>query len=501
MVGVCIIPIAMPANRNRRYCRLLWRASGGLLAAHVMGIRLVARAAGNRSRQNTIHRSILLGMLGIGALGSSVSAQQQALLNGVLSDEESAELAEWSTMYSHLLTEGTPADGAAVFEFTNPIMNSVYFSMRHAAARTVSNATGEPIDSCFVVVGQAVNLQAYSGIEDITAFIDEHVVETDLAADPQAGVQHLNVIANAQGPVDSFISGTTLISLGLPPTPVSTSADAGPIVTVSQPTQSWIDLVGQLGVDVALETDYLHANQVELMGGLTVSHQFMAELESAMHRNAPAGDAGSWSVSPADAVFGIFGRLPLAIVAFDDGVILVDATTGTVAGPYAPDAPLSASSLLALHGDLYDVGTPQGVVSASACAAPSWKLGPPPGTIAPNPAIPVPPSGPLARYPWTPPTPNPAPYPSPSPVNHDWHTPYHYTLRTCTGTASTCHCVAYGENFLAPPGKIVKFRRMCSANVGCSGENGSKPDSTPQYPKPVSQPPAAWGPCTTEWWY
>jgi len=172
-------------------------------------------------------------------------------------------------------------------------------------------------------------------------------------------------------------------------------------------------------------------------------------------------NATAWRV---DATFGVFGSLPLVGVTFDDAFVLLDATDGTLDGPFELESPLDATVLLASHSG-YTSGTTVKYVNASGCyvvVAPDWRTTPPPGwTPAPvvPPATPTTPNGRQSH--WT-----------------DWH---------CTPVSDplgrTCFCLSTGTGIgtgLPTVRTEVRCRCFPNANGDCLGVgSGTHPNVPP----------------------
>jgi len=385
-----------------------------------------------RRWRKALGAAVICGGLG---LATSVSAQSE-LFAGELDAAQQAEVEQWMAMYATLVDRGLYEEGAFDFAYTTAIMNTPLFSPRHAVARTVTSATALPIDACFVVVGTVTDAQLVEeqgqlvGGEEVVAVVDylnAELLSTDLSTDPQAGIQHLTTLAQSGTPVEMFISGTVLMSLGLPVALVEGSAIPGATVTVSAETQGVIDQLIMIAPTSAGLYDYSHEATAELTGQPTTVSQFINDIE--LQVESLVGPNVSWSVHQADAVFGAYGRLPMAVVRFDDGVILVDALTGAIAGPYDPDDALSGLELLLLHPEAYSDDMSQGVVDAAECYMKKWRGTPPPGgPFLPLDKKPAPPTGTWPTYPYTPPGPIDVPYPQPGPVEQNPNFPGHYTV-------------------------------------------------------------------------
>lgn len=429
---------------------------------------------------------------------TSLVCAQPELFAGTLTATQATEAAAWSQSYAHLLATNEIPLEAEDFAFTTAAMNGPLFSLRHSAARTTGAATGLAVDPCLIVLGNVVSYENQSTL-DVIAYLASTQVSTDMLADPAATIAHIDAIASSQVPVEIEINGSLLVSNGLSAVAVSgepviawtvlvSARTAGDIAALSALTPQIIGNLNAAGHDGSNQA-WAELNAVPLAADL-----LRAELEQQLPGVLdPASEA---RVGRADAVFGVYGRLALIVVEFDEGVVLVDSITGNIAGPFDPAGPWSASDLLENHPQAYTVGQAHEIIDAQACVLASWRPTPPPGTIVPFPPYP---GGPHPFFPYTPPGPLPAPWIAPTPDQQDPNTPGHYSSWSCVGTVTGCYCVTFGTVTTMPPpapGKNYQVRQRCSTAGVCTGEHGTKPTVPPTYPSPG----AGWT-CITEWYY
>jgi hypothetical protein len=427
---------------------------------------------------------------------SSLVCAQPELFAGALNATQATEAAAWSQSYAELLALNEIPVEAENFAFTTAAMNGPLFSLRHSAARTTAAATGLAVDPCLIVLGNVVSYESQSTL-DVIAYLASTQVSTDMLADPAATIAHIDAIASSTVPVEIEINGSLLVSNGLSAVAVSgepviawtvlvSARTAGDIAALSVLAPQIIGNLNAAGHDGSNQA-WAELNAVPLSADL-----LRAELEEQLPGVLdPASEA---RVGRADAVFGVYGRLALIVVEFDDGVVLVDSITGNIAGPFDPAGPWSASDLLEDHPQAYTVGQAHEIIDADACVLAKWRPTPPPGTIIPLPIFPG-----VPLYPYTPPGPLPAPWIAPTPVWQDPSTPGHYSSWSCVGTVTGCHCVTFGTVITVPPpapAKTFQVRQRCSTAGACTGEHGTKPTVPPTYPSPG----AGWA-CTTEWYY
>jgi len=200
-------------------------------------------------------------------------------------------------------------------------------------------------------------------------------------------------------------------------------------------------------------------------------------------------NATAWRV---DASFGVFGSLPLVGVTFDDAFVLLDATDGTLDGPFGLESPLDATVLLASHSG-YTSGTTVRYHNVNGCGAvarPRWRpTAPPGGPFTPRPAAPNLPPPPIV-IPGVPPG-----YPT---LPLDPSIPGWWTDWACSTTpgpgpwAATCTCYSYGR-YDDPGGGSHWVRRKCVGNFPCNaGPVGTPPGQFPAVPEPdgtLNEPP------------
>ncbi len=159
-----------------------------------------------------------------------------------------------------------------------------------------------------------------------------------------------------------------------------------------------------------------------------------------------------------------FGSLPLVGVTFHDAFVLLDATEGTMDGPFDLESPLDATALLAQHS-AYAATTTVRYVNPSGClmvAAPQWRTTPPPG--------------------WTP-----APVIPPNPATNPLGRPSHWTDWHCDPIPGIggrdCRCVSLGTGSgTRRPTVRTEVRCTCfpNANGDCLGVgSGTHPNIPP----------------------
>ncbi len=174
-------------------------------------------------------------------------------------------------------------------------------------------------------------------------------------------------------------------------------------------------------------------------------------------------------------------------VSLPQAVMLVDATSGRVAGPFEPGSAFNADGLLSQHTNVWN-GTPPVFRNRRGCmmvAAPGWQTTPPPGWT-PTPATPgVPATLPAGR-------------------------PTHWSDYECTpALGGRCRCVSTGSGtgtIGTPPAVTpISTRVVCTCSPDASGDC-SPPGGRPGHPgtPPPATPPALLTNCQCEdqeWYY
>jgi hypothetical protein len=442
---------------------------------------------------------------------SSLVCAQPELFAGALTATQATEAASWSQSYAHLLSTNEVPVEADGFTFTTAAMNGPLFSLRHSAARTTALATGLAVDPCLIVLGNVVSYENQSSL-DVIAYLASTQVSTDMLADPAATIAHIDAIASADEPVIVQINGSLLVSNGLGAIAVAGEPVIAWTVPVSARTSGDIAalsvLVPQIiGSLAAAGHDGSNQAWAELNALPLAADYLRAELEEQLSGVLdPASEA---RVGRADAAFGVYGRLALIVVEFDDGVVLIDSITGNIAGPFDPDGPWSASDLLEDHPQAYTVGQAHEIIDAEACALAKWRRAPNDDAPDYDPVpkrAPRPDNTPHPLVPYTDPDPLTGKWPVvPQPVQLDPNKDGQVTDWVCNG-GPPCHCVSYGRELdyrkdpNNPTTRIVRRRCTNSSDPNCNGANRGNPGVQPGERRPTPQPrPQDWT-CET-WWY
>lgn len=328
------------------------------------------------------------------------SPPSSAIYGGL--DQESAALVRtWYELYWSRLQTGEAHEDAAAFSFPPPL-NSPLFNPARAGHATVARLglaaaadPGEtpPAESEFMLHGR---------------------LATDIHANAAGTAEHLRLISQSSpGDYTVAIEGTALVTWGLKPVPVeNVSPGAQPAAAVSPHTLNAILALVEEAPAFAQAATGVEEWQKLITGEASKADNFRFTVEMMMF---------DWPVDvvfvePVDAVFGVYGSLPLTVVSFADAYVLMDPFTGNVAGPFEPGTPLDASSLLQHHPESYVPGSAISYFDmwGQAIVAPEVLAGTQPGQAEP-PNVPDPNPDPNPD-PDLEPSPNPDPAPNPDPV-------------------------------------------------------------------------------------
>ncbi len=191
------------------------------------------------------------------------------------------------------------------------------------------------------------------------------------------------------------------------------------------------------------------------------------------------------TIDRVDAEWGVYGSLPMVVVSAPDAYMLVDATSGRVAGPFEPGSAFNADGLLSQHTNVWN-GTPPVFKNRYGCEVAAIVPGYPPAPYRP---IPVP-AGP------TPP----------------FTTPGNPSAWTCVtvgpGLTAKCVCTAT-SNYDLPPGvtpppgytaPTIVVTTTCTYTGACDNPGVIPPSNItppngqcPQHPDTDVPPPSSPG--------
>lgn len=421
-----------------------------------------------------------------------------------------AEVQQWMNWYAHLVETGTPADDVPVFPFSTPIMNTALFSPRHAVARLITQATLTDVDVCEIVLGsRSHDFMESTAHQYYVDFLRNGMIATDLVDEPEASMAHFMAVIEAPDTVWAEIVGEFLISDGLPLPRVDADPSIPIFADVGLQSQEIIQSIQAMAPDMLWFSlvDADRQAQYELRNHFPSNADLLrAGLELRLDLNSDF-DPSLYTLRRADAVFGIFGRLPLVVAEFADGVLLIDGITGAVSGPFEPGLPLDATELLLAHPEAYTAGMPVQIIDAAHCPVGSWK--PQPQWQQGDPGKPNyrpkrdPAEGPHDPIDWTDPNPPLSPpFPVvPSPVQLDPNKDGWYDKWDCSRIDGVCSCVTYGME-INRDGVPVRTRRECtSTDANCQGNDHNVTPPTDSMPRPKPAGPNDTWNCTTYHWY
>lgn len=352
---------------------------------------------------------------------------------------------QFVNMLHQLRVTGQAPAGAATFNFSVPAADSPLFDPFLAARRTVFSAL-DPNGDCMTNIGDGV----------VANFVTTGMIASSLL-DTEAMLSHLVAIDEA-GPLADIsveILNNALVSTGLPLTPVTSHVTtAATPVTPDAAMAAWMT-----------EIEW-HAT--DFLAGLDPHDDLVARL-TGTPRQAELLASEIWTFSgdtlqdePNDiihlkATFGIYGALPVLALWRGDHYVLLDAVTGTMAGPYHETTMYNPVELLLLHS-VYQPGTGVDVLTEEDCTPTMgrWQPGLPPGGTprapAPNGNPPPMPHPPLPMWP--------VPLPL-NPNNPGWE-----SAQNCAAAGgNTCRCISALQ--YVTPGGIVWVLNTCTSTGPC----------------------------------
>ncbi len=443
----------------------------------------------------------LMALAGAAVLGAAagpeswVASAKAAVLvpdpvfTGSLTAAQQAEMMAWGQAYFNRI-EGVNQGGSnaatAAWNFATPAMNSPLFNPFYGPRQTLVNLGQVGESDCFKALVEAPGTDAVSQARRsaIKDALIGFTIKTDPVMDPNGTASHIVSILDAAyvAGLVTYTQDGKLVSEKLPlavlqgagvsvqfADNLSESSVTALLVLTSQAPGI---VVGAVGVTEA----------EGMVGGQGTKANAVAAGISAMLNQAGTGGA---AVLRMDAIFGVYGQLPVVYVALSDCAVLVDATTGAVSTPIKLGSPLDASGLLAQHPDAAASPFAHRMMSAAGCttiAAPSWTPGPVPAGYTPRPAKPpgapqVVPGfkDPFPPFPWTPAI-FPMPKFNPSALPNGWTSD-----TVCVTAAGFCVCVTYKMYTSTTPGAPIIYERTEEIwpRTVCGGTGTSSPSTTP----------------------
>ncbi|MCC5823701.1 MAG: hypothetical protein LAT64_10780 [Phycisphaerales bacterium] len=276
------------------------------------------------------------------------AAQPMEILYDDLDPQLKAEVKVFISMYTHLLIHGEPAEGADAFSFTHPDANSPLFQPYVAYVRTLAKIKGGG-DSRFF--GHLV------GPADVAAYSDGTFVFTP-TSEPAPTLNHLSAIMASGGTAQASVTDGVLSSVGLGVQPVE---GGSPYVSPLDPPEfeDWMADLASLAANTAATLDPAMDIRHMLLGEPTNAERMRASLDAwlQVHRADDFG-LGSYVIH---GMFGRFGALPVIVLSYADGYLLVDGIDGTLAGPYLYDDEIDLVSLVSLRSEHDGVSSVSGV--------------------------------------------------------------------------------------------------------------------------------------------
>ncbi|MCC5823509.1 MAG: hypothetical protein LAT64_05560 [Phycisphaerales bacterium] len=394
------------------------------------------------------------------------AAQPMEILYDDLDPQLKAEVKVFISMYTHLLIHGEPAEGADAFSFTHPHANSPLFQPYVAYVRTLAK----------IKAGDDFYFGHLVGPAEVAAYSDGTLVSTSIT-DAMSTLNHLSAISASAGTTHVSTVDGELNSTGLGVEPAEGGeAYVSPLDPPSY--EDWMADLASLAASVSATLDPAMDVRYMLLGEPTNAERMRAQLDAWLQVER-SGDTGLGSYV-IHAAFGKFGALPIIVIIYSDGYLLVDGMNGTVAGPYLYEDEIDAVSLLSLRAE-YSAGTGVAGININtstwAVEVSKWLPRHPQHYVA-NPACPGNPGC------WIPRLATGKPYYGCKPHPR-----------------GGCECEAKGTYVPgpnAPPGSppFVETRIVCRLPAGPGGE-GDCPDNFTEPPNHISAPAN----CRQEWFH
>lgn len=403
-------------------------------------------------------------------IAASPSWAQGTALSSTATAATDGELAQWGRLYSSRVATGVTDPAAGSFRFSDPARASALFSPGRAARASVAAVAGAGEVTCDPNVdgGTVNNL--------IAGAVEHGQLSSDFSQSVDAASWLLSAVLSAWDDgreVNLEIDGTSITSSDLPPFVVGGQPGAPSYSSnLSERTAQAINFVAAEAPNLINPDEVARASVAPLVGAPGLGQSLAQRLQDRLHAAAMPGDAVVYA-----AWFGTYGELPLVAVIFDDAWLLIDATNGSVDGPFTSGSPMNPSRLLSHH---LDAGLPTGLqtVDEEGClvnTAAGWRNTRPPGY---TPAAPAP--GALPGEPKS----LPGHYPEWGP---------------CLNAQTSCTCIKSPGSYTKPPSLPITSRWICTCPVG---PGGACPD--PPKPNPIGPPPPFPGAgcdCKEQWLY
>ena len=393
------------------------------------------------------------------AQATSVSAQT-SVYYGTIDAADKAQLAQWATHYWARADAGTTVT-PGTFTFTKAAMNDPLFLPVRGARRTLEMLGVMDAQACDGLIEIQPGLGDVAVASALREAMTQWKFRTDANSNPSGTQAHFNLINAAPSTSNTVwgMEGSHLVSTNLPWEALSGANQTGQIAsTVSTPTLHTIGKLTDTAPAIAKAAAGISQTQALITGQKSHADRFEEGVVQFLFDQQ--SNATAWRV---DASFGVFGSLPLVGVTFDDAFVLLDATDGTLDGPFELESPLDATVLLAQHS-AYAAGSTVRYVNASGClvvAAPRPRSTPPPGWTR-APIVPgAPPTSPNGRL-------------------------SHWTDFTCTMDAQGyCRCVSYGSGS-GTSRPLVRTEIRCRCSPDANGNCNATPSTHPNVPPAVT---------------
>lgn len=305
----------------------------------------------------------MLGVMGV----SPTPASAQSVFTGTLTSTDKSELVSWSTLFWQRVADGGGSPGAG-FAFTNAQLNSPLFSPLRATRPTLEKVGLVSSGDCDKL-GTALPINEASVSAVWKLFQDamlEGKIATDWASDTSGTIQHANLIlaTPTNTGLTVFVDGTALVSLNLPLEKVNAVAYEASLKNgLSQTSQDIIASIIASSAQWASNAGTVTEAQKLITGQASRADNFAATAQDFFR--AIGYDRGS--VATITAQFGVFGALPVTVIALDDCMFLLDPLNGNFSGPFETDSKLDATGLLSAYPSVYTTDMSVAYYNAQGC--------------------------------------------------------------------------------------------------------------------------------------
>jgi hypothetical protein len=410
-----------------------------------------------------------------GAILSSAATADSIYL-GDLTPAEKTDVSLWGSLFWQRVDQGGGNVGAG-FSFSTAAMNGHLFNPLRSTRRTLELVNEIHSTDCDVLgptLTDIGNMNESARAAFRTAMINGSIV-TDSVTNPEGTFEHAMLIVSAdpEAGIQVVISGSLLISTGLPLAPAEDMpTDPTLHFSIGATSQQAIASLLNAGPQWVIDSGAVTEAQKLLTGAASKTDVYAGKVRDLLTGLGIQGER----VTIFYASFGVYGELPVIFVPLPDCYVLVDPTNGNISGPFTRTSKINAGGLLAAHTEAFSTSMSIRYYSASGCIfkdPPGWKTEPPCGNIF-NPCTPP-------IY-WDPADPD----------GNQW---FCFSQGIDGDGNLACVCERRGTTPIGTPAINVPVRRACNCGfpgAGCA--NGSQPG----YPPLGCPPPST---CPVQYWW